>query len=214
MIANHLRAYCTAFGTYPGNYTILRSFVADDNQHETAWIQFTGSLEWDITGQKHEGHPMAYFGLVCECKFTYGVGWSHFPSPPPPQDARTSYIACPHRRAVISLRQQELQAEYRARFCKGPRQYLGRYAREITLDLIERVKANEFIGNDDDGLPYVKFVGEPDSFEPPAEAYFHLQTLAAILGKSPAAMIAITSRLQANGIIGINGSIITAPDGT
>ncbi|MDB5185233.1 MAG: hypothetical protein JWN38_1041 [Candidatus Saccharibacteria bacterium] len=137
-------------------YDVLRSIVIDG--HETAWMSFVGS--------GREGEPFTGRELKCECDFTEGVGWQiHDKFGAVGLDGGRK---CLKRQAALRLRHLELREEYAERFLNQPEKF-GMFSsciREITLDLIEKGQAGEWL---EDGGGAAFYGG-----------YFYLQTLAAI----------------------------------
>ncbi|MBI5153116.1 MAG: hypothetical protein HZA36_01520 [Parcubacteria group bacterium] len=163
VIVDLLFEYYTAFGTNP-TYTILRSIVVDG--HEIAWMRFEGIVDIPLFGK--EGKPYVGNMLFCECDFKKDVGWQIHKGNPCTIGSRGE---CLPRQAAIHLRQLELRSEYLRRFEKttdSDALFLPQQTPKIVCDLIEKVKAGEFIGEDGSGA---EFWG----------GYFYLQTLASIL---------------------------------
>ena len=71
LISELLPRYYEAHGEDPHHETI-RSIMIDD--HEVAWMEYTGTVKWDITGQGREGQEYSGRELYCACKFTEGIG--------------------------------------------------------------------------------------------------------------------------------------------
>jgi hypothetical protein len=152
-------------------YDVLRSIIIDG--HEVAWMSYVGTVLVDITGEGKEGELFTGRVMSCECDFTEGIGWNIG------EDGQRYTVhgkdaeaTCLIRRAALHLRHLELRREYEERFVKGqPNSFSGLRGciREITLDLIEKGQAGEWL----EGSSGASFYG----------GYFYLQTLAAITGE-------------------------------
>lgn len=172
MIADLLYRYYEVHGTNP-RYELFpappaRSFMIEG--HEVAWMRYHGEMVADLSGQGREGQAYEGYGLECECDFTEGVGYK--------VDAKHGGVGignatqkCLPRAAARHLRTLELRAEYTDRFegsTAGVWSSMHTHFDEVVLDLIEKVKANEFVGEDGGGA---RFYG----------GYLYLQTVADVL---------------------------------
>lgn len=138
MIADLLPKY---YRRYPVGlrYKVLQSFVIDG--HEVAWMEYTGPI---IINDKH--HSYTGRTMKCECDFAEGIGWR--------LDEKLQFRnlsgpnGCLKRQAALYLRHLELRQEYHQRFVEGDyTKLLGveGCVREVTLDLIEKAKAGEWL---------------------------------------------------------------------
>ena len=194
MIADLLPGY---YERYEPNvrYSVLRSIVIDG--HEVAWMSYIGTVQYDITGNGHEGEPFSGRTMMCECDFTKDVGWSV-------GDNGLRYTldgprACLIRRAALYLRHLELRAEYTERFVKSdPNSFLGLKGcmREITLDLIEKGQAGEWLEDGDGARMY--------------GGHFYLQTLATITDEFMGHLWEDMYPLMEDKLIELDGTIVKA----
>lgn len=191
MIQDLLPAYHEAHGMNP-LYRPIRSIVIDG--HEVCWMEFFGKVAYDITGRGREGEPYTGRMLYCECNFTEGVGWK--------KDGDKVYSLlgpekCLCRKAALYLRHLELRQEYLKRFngTEGDYFTLRQHVPEIMLDLIEKVKAGEFI---EDGGGAGFWGG-----------YFYLQTVAKITDQFLGNLWEDVRRLVEEKKIGLEGAVIT-----
>lgn len=179
-------------------YDVLRSIVIDG--HEVAWMSYVGTVQIDLTEKGGEGTPFSGRTMMCECDFTEGIGWNiredgqrytvHG------QDAAAT---CLIRQAAMHLRHLELRQEYRERFVKNHRgNFLGLKGciREITLDLIEKGQAGEWLESNDGAAMY--------------GGYFYLQTLAAITGEFMGHLWEDMYPLMQEELIEIDGAVVKA----
>lgn len=140
-------------------FTPIRSILIDG--HEVAWLE---RIECGSEGQVYTDRR-----LFCECRFIEGIGWErtgHF-------SELESASKCIRRKAAIFLRQRELREEYLARFrgstiLGGPEDLRVNIA-EIIQDLLQKVDADDFIG--EDGAAKLTF-----------GTHFYISTLAEITG--------------------------------
>lgn len=200
MIVEHLPRYLEL---HPGiTYTTVRSIMIDG--HEVAWMRLDGIVKVDLSGEGKEGQPWHTHSLYCECDFAEGVGWKIDTSDNPRFDGRPTGIyggkeRCLYRRAACHLRHLELQREYVERYdpaaWNNPTYVLLPHFSEIVFDLIERVKADEFIGEDGNGASF--WAG-----------YFYLGTLAEILGQFVGHLWPKVYAMVAAKEIGLDGAVI------
>lgn len=191
MIKDLLPHYYAAHGMNP-TFKNVRSIIIDG--HEVAWMEYRGTVTYDITGEGRAGQPYLGRKLYCECHFTEGVGWE--------KDATHGVVGlmgpdcCVRRKAAIHLRHLELREEYLERFAPGSRDpySLQKHTKEIIFDLIERVKRGEFIGENGNGAA---FWG----------GYFYLTTVASIMDGYHDLRV-VRSLVDAK-LIGMNGAIVT-----
>lgn len=191
MIKDLLPRYYEAFGTNP-NYTVIRSIMIDG--HETAWMKYEGI---NVNGRPYNGYQ-----FYCECDFIEGKAWQI------DTDGQAVGILvggnnpddCVYRLTACRLRQLELQREYLCKF-KDKDGYmmdvfsLYEHIEEIIFDLIAKVKANEFIGENGNGA---EFWG----------GYFYLQTLAEILELPMDQISEIADRLVEEKKIQLEGAVV------
>jgi hypothetical protein len=197
MIADHLEEYYRYHGRDPG-YDVRRSIMVGD--HECAWVAMLGTTRVVIGGDwQAAGQPFVEHTFLCECAFTRGVGWelSTEPGFEGPVDL-TEAEDCPALAMALSLRHAELRAEYRRQFCRRPSEPLTDHAREVVLDLIAKTRAGEFIGGDHQAA---ELWG----------GYFYTTLLAGVLDVSPAKAGELAVSLMRQGVIGLNGLVITPP---
>jgi hypothetical protein len=191
VIADHLERYYEAQGTNP-TYEIVWSHVVDG--HEVAWAEYSGEIIFDITGQGREGEPYRSRALVCECDFIEGVGWEI-------RDGKKYTLdggkRCFPRMAIVELRYLELRRDYLEQFSAGSLlsiSPLGEHIREIMLDMIERVKAGEFM-EDSNGAA---FWG----------GYYYLQTVAKIADVPVARLWEDVHAMMRDELIGLDGMVV------
>lgn len=194
MIADLLPRYYEANGDNT-TYETVRSIVVDG--HEAAWMAYQGKVVADATGRGREGEQFTGRGFYCECDFAEGVGWEL-------KDGRRYSLdgerRCIPRKAALHLRHLELRAEYTERYkgdeLGGAADYaLKRNVGPIILDLIDKAKAGEFIGEDTSGA---HFWG----------GHFYLQTVAAITGLFVGHLWEDVYELMAQEEIGLEGAVI------
>lgn len=195
MIADLLPRYYEARGEDP-TYKVIRSIIVDD--HEVAWVEYNGTVQYDVTRQGREGESYSGRQVMCECDFAENVGWEIA------EDGNSvglldAHRHCLPRQAALHLRHLELQHEYIEKFRKNDPWVdgslgLGKYVPEIILDLIEKVKAGEFVEE-----------GSGASFH---GGYFYLQTLAAISGQYIGHLWDDVYQLMSEKKIGLNGAVI------
>lgn len=140
-----LPRYTEAYGGMI-HYETERSLPIDG--HDTAWMKYTGQTS---NGEFYEGHA-----FHCACHFAEGVGWR--------EDEKYGVTGlsaedeCLPRKVALYLRTQELQKEYIERFSDGAMftdtYGLWDHIPEIMLDLIEKDKAGEFIGEGSEGAHF------------------------------------------------------------
>ncbi|MBM3261783.1 hypothetical protein FJY93_05245 [Candidatus Kaiserbacteria bacterium] len=191
MIKDLLPHYYAAHGMNP-TFKNVRSIIIDG--HEVAWMEYRGTVTYDITGEGRAGQPYLGRKLYCECHFTEGVGWE--------KDATHGVVGlmgpdcCVRRKTAMHLRRLELQSKYLTRFAPGSSDpySLVEYSKNIVLDLIERAKAGEFIGETGEGA---SFWG----------GYFYFQTVESIMGGyfDPE----VIPSLMSEKIISLNGGIVS-----
>ena len=182
MIETLLSRYYEVHGTNL-TYTALRTITVDN--HEVAWMEFVGRRQ---DGTSYNGRA-----LYCECDFTEGVGWKV-------EDGKNYRLLdpekCLYRKAALRLRHLELRQEYQKRFkiSEGDSFALHEKVEEIILDLIEKVKAGEFV---EDGTG-ASFWG----------GYFYLQTVEAITDQFLGHLWEDVHRLVLKKKIGLEGAVI------
>lgn len=182
MIADHLLRY---YEEHPGViYTTLRSIMVDG--HEVAYMELRGT----VGGGPNAGKEYTARGAYCECDFQEGVGWERKGGQMYSLDGERS---CVRRKAACHLRALELRAEYEEQYGDG--WGLARHTKEIILDLIEKAKAGEWVGEDTNGA---SFWG----------GYFYLQTVAAITGEFIGHLWGDVYELMAEKKIGLDGAVI------
>ena len=183
MIKDLLPAYYEAHGVDP-SYTALRIIAIDG--HEVAWMEFTRTTDPDKT---YKGRA-----LYCECDFTEGVGWKRENGKV--YDLHLKAEKCLYRKTALHLRHLELREEYLKRFnvASGDSFALRRRLEEIISDLIEKVKAGEFV-EDGNGA---RFWG----------GYFYLQTVALITDQFFGHLWEDVRRLWLEKKIGLEGAVI------
>lgn len=139
--------------------------------HEIAWMRYDGHVIHDIMGRGREGESFTGHAAYCECYFTEFVGWRISLSGDKRFAGRSTGLMgrekCIYRKTAMHLRHLELRDEYKERFNDIWDSFSREHIKAIILDLIEKVKAEEFIGEDTNGA---SFYG----------GYFYLQTVAAI----------------------------------
>lgn len=184
-------------------YTSLRSVVIDG--HEVAWMQCDGKVSFDITNSGREGEPYSARGLFCECAFTEDVGW-RFDKEHPRQQTNLMY-KCLYKEVAMYLRQLELRREYVQLFqgCVYPDSELTRNLDAIILDLIEKAKAGEWVGEDGGGAG---FWG----------GYFYLGVVAKIADTRMRSVWEAAGRLVDAKLISLEGAVVqdhreSTPDG-
>jgi hypothetical protein len=195
MIADLLSEY---YERYEHNlrYDVLRSIVIDG--HEVAWMSYIGTVRFDITGGGREGEPFTGRTMMCECDFTEGIGWNidedgrHYTV-----NGQGAETTCLIRQAALHLRHLELRREYEGRFVNGSGDFfsgLKDYLREITLDLIEKGQAGEWLESNDGAATY--------------GGYFYLQTLATITGEYMGHLWEDMYLLMEEKLIEIDGTVV------
>lgn len=190
LITDLLPRYYEAYGE-DTRYEIVRSFMV--NGHEVAWMQFTGTVQYDITGQGREGEPYTGHDLHCACYFTENVGWFI------DDEGRPSGLIgkdrCGAMEEVIKLRHLELQEEYKQReMLNAPGKDIHDEVEAIMFDLIEKVQAGEFL----EGHGGAQFWG----------GYYYLQTVASITGLPMRDMWPLACKLIDEKKIGLEGAVI------
>lgn len=170
-------------------YETVRSMPIDG--HEVAWMKYTGETTDDRT---YEGHS-----LCCACEFAEGVGWE--------TDEKFGVVGlsgedkCLPRQVALYMRQQELQREYLERFADdnpffhGDVYGLHDKVPEIIMDLIEKNKAGEFIGEGSNGA---EFWG----------GHFYLQTVQSITGISYEGLWKHVHKMVADKQIQLEGMVV------
>jgi len=110
--------------------------------HEVAWMQCDGwFINLDVEGESYSENK-----LFCECDFTENIGWETR------GDGKAYPIAgsstnCRYREAAKHLRHLELRDEYVKRFeTYGQTLFLSQFTLGIIIDLVDKVNAGEFIG--------------------------------------------------------------------
>lgn len=162
MIADLLPRYYQVFDTGT-RYEVIRSIMIDD--HEVAWMSYTGTIQHDITGQGREGNSFTGRAVYCECDFTEGVGWQMNGDQP----SRISTAEqCPARTIALEQRHSELRKEYEKEFGAGPDGFAPEGIDSIIMDLIKKEVNGEWIENSNGA----HFWG----------GHFYFQTVASILG--------------------------------
>ena len=180
MIKDYLSEYCEIFKE---RLTIIRSIVIDN--HEIAWMR----NESDLGCEKE---PFVFYKLYCECDFKRGVGWD---AKNGEKHILSGHEKCLYRQAVKHLRHLELRQEYFNRFEDvAPGELLYLRAEEIIFDLIEKVRANEFIGEDDSAMLY--------------DGYFHLPTLGNIINMPMNVIWKIAEKLVVEKKISLQGNMV------
>ncbi|MBI5140449.1 MAG: hypothetical protein HZA94_03335 [Candidatus Vogelbacteria bacterium] len=183
VIKTFLSRYYKAHGT-DVTFMIIKSIVI--KRHEVAWMEYKGTV---LCGEKR-GESFVGRALYCECHFKEGVGWK--------RDKKYGVVSlgdkekCRERMRVICLRHEELKREYKRRFGCCPS--LKDHVSEIILDLIEKVKAEEFV----EGSDGASFYG----------GYFYLQTVANIIGLSMGNIWAIAKRMADDKQISLEGAVV------
>ena len=189
-----LPRYYEANGDNP-RYESVRSMPIDG--HDVEWMEYRGEVAYDITGQGREGRPYSGHCLKCACDFTEGVGWKV-------EDGQRYNLdgekKCLPRQAATFLRQLELRREYLDRFKSEDTFKDGAYGlrdsiQEIILDLIEKEKAGEFIGEDGVGAG---FWG----------GHFYLQTVEAITEMPMKDLWGVVDKMVKDKQIGIEGAVV------
>lgn len=174
MISDYLPSYLASReGT---NYRILESIMI--NGHEVAWMEASGIIKYDLMQQGREGLPWTDRRLYCECHFR------------PDVDADK----CTNFDQALVLRIAELRAEYQEKLAP-----VEDHIPEIVLDLMEKAKAGEFIG---EGGAGARFYG----------GYFYANTVESIVGSM--GVCEIVRGMVANHQICMDGFVIqpyTAP---
>lgn len=196
MIADLLPEYYARNGSNL-RYDILRSIVI--NGHEVAWMSYVGTVQFDITGAGREGQPFTGRIMKCECDFTEGIGWNIDEDgnryTVSGQDAKAT---CLIRQAAMHLRHLELRQEYHDRFVKPDEGVfsLNGCIREVTLDLIEKGQAGEWLEAHNGAAMY--------------GGYFYLQTLAAITDNFMGHLWDDMYALMQDELIELDGAVIKA----
>ena len=193
MITDLLPRYYEANGDNP-TYVILRSIMIDG--HEMAWMEYSGTVQYDLLEQGRAGETYDGRGVYCECDFTENVGWKVKGGQRFSLDGKKKCLA---RKAGLHLRHLELRREY-YELLKTDDMFGGEFVLQrnipvIILDLIEKVKNGEFIGEEGSGA---QFWG----------GYFYLQTVAAITGSFVGHLWKDVYELMAEKKIGLDGAVI------
>ena len=191
LISELLPRYYEAHGEDPHHETI-RSIMIDD--HEVAWMEYTGTVKWDITGQGREGQEYSGRELYCACKFTEGIGWRV------EDDGQVVNLMgpdkCLSKQAATYLRQLELRREYSERgMLENLAMPLEEETAAIMFDLMEKAKAGEFLGESGSGA---SFYG----------GYYYLQTVASIMNVPMGSMWDIAYRLANEKKISLDGAVV------
>lgn len=177
-------------------YDVLRSVVIDG--HEVAWMSYVGTVQVDLMDEGREGNPFIGRTMKCECDFTEGIGWSvDTDGHPLPRSGPDTHETCLIRHAALHLRHLELRQEYKRRFVDGNANFflgLRGYIREITLDMIEKGRAGEWL----EGTSGASLYG----------GYFYLQTLAAIIDQPMGYLWEDMHLLMEEKLIDMDGAII------
>jgi hypothetical protein len=182
-----------------GRYETLRSMPVDG--HDIAWMAYT----YDVVGQGGEIEHFCTNTFTCACKFTEGVGWAIGEDGRPHGFYRPDDDCLP-KQAAIYLRQQELRREYVDRFkdedpfisqSSGIRQ--KEHIKEVILDLMEKDKAGEFIGESSNGA---HFWG----------GHFYIQLVMEITGADPQTIWPVIHKMKKNKQIDLEGFVIQTYD--
>ncbi|MBI3633361.1 MAG: hypothetical protein HY226_03665 [Candidatus Vogelbacteria bacterium] len=186
MINDFLPRYYEAYGT-DVKFTILQSYVVKN--HEVAWLEYTGTVLCDLTGEGKEGQQFVGRELYCECNFKEGVGWQIHP-----EHGLTSIgepEKCRYRKAVVRLRHKELRKEFLEQFKRPIKNHIP----EIILALIEKVKVGQFI---EDGSG-ANFWG----------GYFYLPTVADITHQWVCEVAEVAEQMVKEKKISLEGAVVT-----
>lgn len=177
-------------------WTVIRSIVIDG--HEVALMRFDGT--------RPDGSTYTGTDLKCECDFTEGVGWQ--------LDEKYGRVGihrneCRYMGAAKFLRKRELSEEYLERYSGTmadgtPLHHSGLdsalFGRpelygEILLDLIERARAGEWLGESGAGA---NFWG----------GHFYIQTFADIVELPPSVAWPTADKLVAEKRISLEGAVV------
>lgn len=168
-------------------YETIRSIPIDG--HEVAWMQFNGSR---MDGSEFSGRT-----FKCACDFEEGVGWR--------TDEKYGVMGlgggekCLPKKVAEHLRQQELRAEYIEKFPDdaiwGDDLALIKRVPEVVMDLIEKDKRGEFIG---EGTSGAHFWG----------GHMYMQTVEAITGKPMRDLWEDMDKMQVAKQISLEGCVI------
>lgn len=167
--------------------------------HEIAWMRYDGKVIHDIMGRGREGEPFTGHAAYCECYFTEGVGWKIDDSDDERFAGRPIGLMgkekCIYRKAAMHLRHLELRDEYKEKFKDTWDTFSREHIKLVILDLIEKVKAEEFIGEDTNGA---SFYG----------GYFYLQTVAEITDRYLGHLWETVHEMMEAKQIGLDGAVI------
>lgn len=168
-------------------YESVRSIPIDG--HEVAWMRFDGTRTDD---SEFSGRS-----FKCACDFEEGVGWR--------TDEKYGVTGldggekCLPKKVALYLRQQELRAEYIEQFKEdaiwGEDLALIQHVPEVIMDLIEKDKRGEFIG---EGTSGAHFWG----------GHMYMQTVEAITGKSMRDLWEDMDKMQSAKQITLEGCVI------
>lgn len=179
-------------------FEIIRSLEIDG--HHIAWMEYVGRVECGSEDSRQEMQEYRGRGLYCPCHFTQGVGWDVDKVTGKPYRLTGDWEACLQKQAAIYLRRLELQREYLGKYKIG--NFAGRdtfildkHIPEIVLDLIEKDKAGEFIGEGSNGA---HFWG----------GHLYVQTVSEIVGLSMKDIWIIIDEMVANKQIQLEGAVI------
>jgi hypothetical protein len=168
-------------------YEIERSIPIEG--HEVAWMRFDGT--------RHDGSEFNGHAFKCACDFEEGTGWR--------VDEKYGVVGisggekCLPKKAALYLRQEELKAEYMEQFPEdarwGDNLALLDHVPEVVMDLIEKDKRGEFIGEETGGA---HFWG----------GHMYMQTVAEITGKSMRDLWGDMDNMQRAKQISLEGCVI------
>lgn len=168
-------------------YETLRSMSIDG--HEVAWMHFSGV--------RRDGREFGGQTFKCACDFEEGVGWR--------TDEKYGVMGissgekCLPKKVALYMRQQELRAEYIERFPEdalwGSDLALIQHVPEVVMDLIEKDKRGEFIGEDTGGA---HFWG----------GHMYMQTVSEITGKPMRDLWEDMDNMQVAKQISLEGCVI------
>jgi hypothetical protein len=146
-------------------YEVIELYTIDG--HEVAWIESTGSMKFDLSGQKREEAAYKLRGLHCACHFTEAVGWRI--DQQRNQIVELSYTRCNAEQIVVDQKIEQLHKGYIASGAIGlPEAITITQIKFVMKDLVTRITAGEFLESSNGAA----FWG----------GYYYLQTLAAATG--------------------------------
>lgn len=187
-ILTFLPSYYREMGNNP-TYQIIELFRVKD--HEVAWMEYKGHIEYDIMKLGREGEEYTGRSLSCEGSFKKNVGWRIKGE----QKYNLGHEEnCKAIESVVDQKHEEIKLELINQYKETEKPNLEDHLEEIIFNLIQRGKDGQFLEQSDGA----EFWG----------GYYYLQTLQEITGTNWDKIWKTVDRLKAEKKIRMEGNVV------